>query len=772
MRFYLELCFNSVHVNLSTPQTDRTERTAEALRLSRDIVENMAEGLLLIRASDGIITYTNPCLDRMFGYERGELAGQHITVLNAPGAKTPQETAAEIDAGLRKHGYWSGEVYNVQKDGTPFWNEVSVSTFESSHGPVYVSVHENIDERKKAQDALRVVLDGTSRATGERFFPLLVQHLATALGVRSAFAAEVVDEAGSRLRLLGIYDNGSLGEPYEYDTAGSPCEKVLEEGRAHYAEGVCELFPGDSELQEWGIESYLAIALHDAAGNPIGHLGIGDDRAMPARANAEPILEIFAARAGAELERMRATNALAESEERLRLFVEHAPAAVAMVDVELRFLCHSRRFTNLHTPERRDLRGEHLYEVLPLARRWSDVHERCLAGAVERRSEDPLRLPDGSTAWLKWEIRPWVDGSGKIGGLIIFTENITDRRNAQRELARHRDRLGTLAAGVGHDMANLLLPLRCRLDALEQEELSPAARDQLREVRRSTDYLQQLTDGLRLLSLDPEEIDASTAVTELAGWWDEVGALISSALPPEASFSVDWPADLPPVRVSTQRLSQALLNLVVNAGQAISGRGIVHVKARLSRDRRVVHISVTDDGRGMSPEVRRQAFDPFFTTRTRGLGSGLGLSLVRGVAVSAGGSVDIDSEPGKGTTVVLTLPARSANPRVEPRPRGRASVSIRDPRIASLASALLEASGFDLVDGDPGASDLWIAEPSAEKLGAARRFLDEPGRRLIVVGALPPDWAELDAGLVPEAGDFESMRAQIREAAVALEGTA
>ncbi len=128
----------------------------DKLRLQGRIIETMAEGVYLIRASDGIIVYTNPKFEQMFGYEHGELIGRHVAVVNAATEKTPQEVAAEITRVLNKSGEWSGEVYNIRKDGTLFWCYATVSTFEHhEYGKVWISVHTDITERKKAEEIQR-----------------------------------------------------------------------------------------------------------------------------------------------------------------------------------------------------------------------------------------------------------------------------------------------------------------------------------------------------------------------------------------------------------------------------------------------------------------------------------------------------------------------------------------------------------------------------------------------------------------------------------------
>jgi len=140
-------------VNAEIAQRRRAE---EEVHLQSEITANMAEGVYLIRTSDGVIVYTNSKFEEMFGYERGELAGKHVSLVNAPRGKTPKEVAREIIDSLNENGAWTGEVQNIKKDGETFWCHASVSTFEHHEfGPVWVAVHTDITERKRAEEALR-----------------------------------------------------------------------------------------------------------------------------------------------------------------------------------------------------------------------------------------------------------------------------------------------------------------------------------------------------------------------------------------------------------------------------------------------------------------------------------------------------------------------------------------------------------------------------------------------------------------------------------------
>ena len=140
---------------------DITERklTEQKLRLQSEITENMLEGVVLTRASDGVIVYVNPRFEQIFGYGPGELIGKNLAVVNAPvEGKSPEDTAREIEASMNESGAWVGEVRNVKKDGTPFWCRVSTSTLESSeYGRIWVSVQEDITESKRTAEKLDAI---------------------------------------------------------------------------------------------------------------------------------------------------------------------------------------------------------------------------------------------------------------------------------------------------------------------------------------------------------------------------------------------------------------------------------------------------------------------------------------------------------------------------------------------------------------------------------------------------------------------------------------
>ncbi|MEC9372869.1 MAG: ATP-binding protein, partial [Planctomycetota bacterium] len=159
--------------------------------------------------------------------------------------------------------------------------------------------------------------------------------------------------------------------------------------------------------------------------------------------------------------------------------------------------------------------------------------------------------------------------------------------------------------------------------------------------------------------------------------------------PKRVRLEAEFDDDLPALAIDAAALTQAALNLITNASDAIGDSGRIRISAARAEDQ-MIHFSVSDDGAGMSDEARRHALDPFFTTKRRRMSTGLGLSLVRGVVQRVGGEVRIDSSPGRGSTVTLVLPSAGAILNRAPTAR----IDVADDRIAGAVADVLESQGY------------------------------------------------------------------------------
>lgn len=300
--------------------------------------------------------------------------------------------------------------------------------------------HENLKDPTNplADDisARRILAEGTAQATGEEFFRALVRNLAAVLDVRYAFVAEFT-EVKSRVRTLAYWLKDHLIDNVEYDLHGTPCEDVVRGSLCHHPNGVGALFPLDVALVKMGIESYLGVPLLDPDGQVLGHLAVFDERPMPAQPRRLYLFEIFAARAAAELLRLRMEKQVRESEQRFRDLFEEAPIAYVFEDVTTRFVHANRAAINLlglKPDEVTSTIGMSL--VAPDHAVQARIHEAF--ANIQQGKESGLpelelrRKDDGKPVWVQFWSRPEPDGKHTRTMII----DITARVLAEREKAR------------------------------------------------------------------------------------------------------------------------------------------------------------------------------------------------------------------------------------------------------------------------------------------------------------------------------------------------
>jgi formate hydrogenlyase transcriptional activator len=286
--------------------------------------------------------------------------------------------------------------------------------------------------------ALQAIAEGTAQSTGAEFFRKLVQHLARALGVEYAMVAEFAGE--SRVRTLAYWKQGVIADNLEYDLPGTPCEDVVRGNLCHHPSGVARKFPQDVPLTEMAIESYLGVPLVARDGRHLGHLCVFDRRSMPAEPQQLLIFKIFAARAAAELERLRIEQSLIESEQRYRDLFEEAPIAYVLEDVDSRFIKANHaaiRILGLKPEEVAGTLGMSLVAETPEnKRRIREALTSAGQGASVGGFVVELRRKDnGNPVWVQWWSKP--EPNGKFTRTMIV--DITERVLMEQERARMQE---------------------------------------------------------------------------------------------------------------------------------------------------------------------------------------------------------------------------------------------------------------------------------------------------------------------------------------------
>jgi PAS domain S-box-containing protein len=390
------------------------------------------------------------------------------------------------------------------------------------------------------------------------------------------------------------------------------------------------------------------------------------------------------------------------------------------------------------------------------------------------------RGADGTYRWFLTRAFPIKDEHGTVIRWFGTGTDVTEQREAQqvltrdretlerlvvertRELERSNERLrlsermatiGTLATGLGHDIGNLLLPVRLRLDSLDGADLPESAREDVAAVRKAAEYLQRLSGSLRLLALDSTSEDHGEARTDLAAWWRDSQGMMRNGLPQPVTLDSRIDPDLPPVRIGKAGLTQVVFNLVQNAGDALRGRGDgrVTVSVEGGIPGRTVLITVSDNGPGMSEDARRRCLEPFFTTKAREMSTGLGLPLVGAIVARAQGSLHVSSAPGQGASFRIELPvaAPAAHARAAPTPR-EAVVLVRDARLRAHVVATLGPLGMGVHTAPREGAEVWIADAddAAAMEGVRAAAAVHPDLRVILFAKDGARLAELPRAFV------------------------
>ncbi|MBC7953973.1 MAG: PAS domain-containing protein [Rhodospirillaceae bacterium] len=365
-----------------------------------------------------------------------------------------------------------------------------------------------------------------------------------------------------------------------------------------------------------------------------------------------------------------AASALRAVEKRLLLSIESAPAGIAMFDRNMRYIAVSRRFAEDYRVDFDGLLGRSHYEVFPeMSEQWRDVHRRCLDGATERCVEDPFPRADGTLDWVSWEIRPWYEGNGTVGGIVIFSEVISwrkqvedDLRAAKAEAERANIGKSKFLAAASHDLRQPVQALVLLLEALKAQATTQTVAKAVDLMGRSLEGL----NGLLTSILDVSRIEAgvvtadmqSTDVTALARrLCAEYAPLCQQK---DLKFRCFGKTGLL-ARTDATLLERMMRNLIENAIR-YTDRGGLLIATRRRGDR--LRIDVVDTGIGIPANKQPHIFEEFYQVanpaRDSKQGLGLGLSIVSRLAGLIDAQVQLRSHEGRGTCFTVLVPRHEA----------------------------------------------------------------------------------------------------------------
>lgn len=433
-------------------------------------------------------------------------------------------------------------------------------------------------------------------------------------------------------------------------------------------------------------------------------------------------------------DRRRAEAALRESEQRFRALFDESAVGIALVDVDGRPYRANRALVRMlgYSPE--ELAGMSLREITHPedVERDGALFEEVRAGSRSSYQQEQRYLTrDGRTIWGQLTVSPVRHPDGSPWFFIGMVEDVTARMQleAQFHQAQKMEAVGRLAGGVAHDMNNLLCVIAGYTElSLQLLTVEDAVHRSLTQVRAAAERASGLTQQLLAFSrkqlLSPRTVDPNELIRNL-------DRMLRRLIGEDVEMVTVLDPRVPMVRVDPGQFDQALMNLAVNARDAMPDGGQLVIETqRVTWDRDAgcqpddpppgcyAGISVSDSGLGMSPEVRAQIWEPFFTTKPQGKGTGLGLASVYGIVRQSGGYVRVESEQGAGSTFSLYLPAvgkaapveRSATVPVAPRGTETVLLCEDERQVRELVRTVLQSHGYGVLEAHCGESALQLAE--------------------------------------------------------------
>jgi PAS domain S-box-containing protein len=670
------------------------------------LVDAVSDHAIYMLDPEGRVISWNTGAHRLKGYAEAEIHGRYFSQFFTP-ADRAAGLPEQILATARKEGRVEVEGWRIRKDGGRFWALGVVSAIRTETGELmgYAKVTRDMTRQREAQEAL---------AESERRFRLLVEG--------------VVDYAIYMIDPNGVVTNWNRG-----------AERIKGYRAAEVVGRHFSLFYTPEDRAAGAPARALQAALRDGRFDAEGWRVRKDGSRFWASVVLDPIrdeqgrLMGFAKITRDVTDRKVALEKLAESERQFRLLVSGVvDYALFMIDPNGIVSSWNAGAQHIKGYTSDEIVGQHISRFYTEEDRAAGTPALALKTATEqgRYEAEGWRVrKDGVRFWASVIIDAIHDDDGVLIGFAKITRDITEKRRAQLDLQRAHERLaqsqklealGKLTGGVAHDFNNLLMVVSGQAQLLRRKlGDDPRALQALDAIETSARRGEDLTRHLLSFSRRQRLTPQPTALTDRAQGLRE---LLAASLPAATRLEMDFRDDLWPVAVDVSELELALLNLTVNARDAMPKGGVLSLSGgNISLDGSgsdglagdFVALTVTDTGSGIAPDILPKIFDPFFTTKEIDKGTGLGLSQVFGFAQQSGGQVTVRSELGAGTCFTLYLPRADGAPMEqtddEPPPvttRARILLVEDNPDVADVAGRMLEELGHEVRTVGSGAAAL------------------------------------------------------------------
>ena len=624
----------------------------------RELVDQSLIGTVVYDATTRRVIYVSQSLAEICGRSPEEMVGLELGSIVHPDDREAMRWRGEERADGRAP-IGLNPLRVVRPDGTVRDVETQGALRTIDGRDVIVVNAIDVTERERTRRVLSQITEAVGSKIGQEFFSSLVLNLSRTLGVDYAFVAELMPDSGDgqeHLRMIAVAIDGAIAEPIVYAMNDTPCQTVVGSSLCWFPSDVQRLYPRDELLVSMGVQSYAGTPLRDSADRPIGLLTIMNRGEMPRRRAEEAALEVYAVRAAAELERRHAEKALVLSAAEWKQTFDNVHTPILLTDRTGTVLRGNRAACELAELGDESIVGRNIVS-LGEGEPWQTAAELVKHMAAGRVSTSAETRDLRCRTW-DLNVAHFLTSDGEAERFILVFWEITGVVELQESLRRSEtmSAMGTVVAGVAHEVRNPLFGISATLDAyheeLSQPEYKVCAEALRSEVERLKHLMQELLDYGKpgMLAIEEGSIDDVLRDALEHRSTRHSSMRVVTAIPPS----------LPPLLMDGARLQQVFENLIDNAVQHSPENGVVTIRAGLVEQagRKWIECTVEDNGPGFDEEAVGRAFEPFFTKREGG--TGLGLSIVQRFVEEHSGKVSAGNAPGGGGRVRVRLPVLEA----------------------------------------------------------------------------------------------------------------